>query len=116
MLTKTKTAFGQLLLNVSEKLRTLSEKFGTGVTGLVSTKKSRVLIWDIIDGPYHRSEFQQSFLDENGIDEDSQYMLVVKLEEDGKIGQVNFWYETEEEVLAVKEYFLYNIEPLEVQE
>lgn len=116
MLTKTKTAFGQLLLNVSEKLRTLSERFGIEVTGLVNTTKSRVLIWDVIDGPYHRSEFQQSFLDENGIDEESEYMLVVKLEEDGKIGQVNFWYETEEEVLAVKEYFLYNIEPLEVQE
>jgi hypothetical protein len=51
---------------------------------------------------------------EDGIPEDLNAMLVVKLEEDGKVGTVNFWYETEEEAMMVKQYFKSNIEPLEV--
>ena len=43
-------------------------------------------------------------------------MIVAKIEEDGKIGTVNFWYETFEEVDALVGYFKFNIEPLEVIE
>ncbi len=41
-------------------------------------------------------------------------MLVVQIEEKGELGMANFWYETEEEAMAVKKYFDVNIEPLEV--
>jgi hypothetical protein len=63
---------------------------------------SRVLIWDVIDGPYSREEFDEDILYEDGIPEDLNAMLVVKLEEDGKVGTVNFWYETEEEAMHGK--------------
>lgn len=109
--------FGQLLLSVSERLRNLAARLGTKVTGQGYTTGgigSRVLIWDVIDGPYSREEFDEDILYEEGIPEDLNAMLVVKLEEGGKVGTVNFWYETEEEAMMVKQYFKSNIEPLEV--
>lgn len=111
------SVFGQLLLSVSERLRNLAARLGTKVTGQGYTTGgigSRVLIWDVIDGPYSREEFDEDILYEDGIPEDLNAMLVVKLEEDGKVGTVNFWYETEEEAMMVKQYFKSNIEPLEV--
>jgi hypothetical protein len=111
------SVFGQLLLSVSERLRNLAARLGTKVTGQGYTTggiSSRVLIWDVIDGPYSREEFDEDVLYEDGIPEDLNAMLVVKLEEDGKVGTVNFWYETEEEAMMVKQYFKSNIEPLEV--
>ena len=111
------SVFGQLLLSASEKLRNLAERLGTKVIGQGYTTGgigSRVLIWDVIDGPYSREEFDEDILYEDGIPEDLNAMLVVKLEEDGKVGTVNFWYETEEEAMMVKQYFKSNIEPLEV--
>lgn len=109
--------FGQLLLSVSERLRNLAARLGVTVTGQEYTTGSlsnRVLIWDVVDGPYSREEFDEDTLYEEGIPEDLNAMLVVKLEEDGKVGTVNFWYETEEEAMQVKQYFKSNIEPLEV--
>ena len=111
------SVFGQLLLSVSERLRNLAARLGTKVTGQGYTTGgigNRVLIWDVIDGPYSREEFDEDVLYEDGIPEDLNAMLVVKLEEDGKVGTVNFWYETEEEAMMVKQYFKSNIEPLEV--
>ena len=111
------SVFGQLLLSVSERLRNLAARLGTKVTGQGYTTGgigSRIFIWDVIDGPYLREEFDEDILYEDGIPEDLNAMLVVKLEEDGKVGTVNFWYETEEEAMMVKQYFKSNIEPLEV--
>ena len=111
------SVFGQLLLSVSERLRNLAARLGTKVTGQGYTTGgigNRVFIWDVIDGPYLREEFDEDILYEDGIPEDLNAMLVVKLEEDGKVGTVNFWYETEEEAMQVKQYFKSNIEPLEV--
>jgi hypothetical protein len=50
------------------------------------------------------------------IEENFNFMLVVKIEEDGKVGTANFWYETLDEALAVIKYFEQNIEPLEVND
>jgi hypothetical protein len=111
------SVFGQLLLSVSERLRNLAERLGTKVTGQGSTigaLSSGVLIWDVIDGPYLREEFDEDVLYEDGIPEYLNAMLVVKIEEDGKVGNVNFWYETEEEAMEIKQYFNSNIKPLEV--
>jgi len=111
------SVFGQLLLSASEKLRNLAERLGTKVTGQGSTigaLSSGVLIWDVIDGPYLREEFDEDILYEDGIPEYLNAMLVVKIEEDGKVGNVNFWYETEEEAMEIKQYFNSNIKPLEV--
>lgn len=87
-------------------------------TGLEDTTKtaSRVLIWDVIDGPFFRDEFDEDFLFEEGIEEDRELMIVVKLEEDGKIGRVNLWLRTEEEVDSIVQHFKNSITPLELVE
>jgi hypothetical protein len=71
-------------------------------------------VWRVLDGPVLRHEFDDEFLIESGIEEGYSCMLVVQIEENGKLGMANFWYETEEEAWAVKKYFDTNIEPLEV--
>ena len=75
---------------------------------------STTKVWRVIDGPVYRHEFEDEWLAEAGIDEDYSCMLVVQIEADGELGMANFWYETEEEAMAIKKYFDANIEPLEV--
>lgn len=101
----------KLLFWASVKLMVLSRHLHKEV----ELADSKTLIWDVIDGPFHISEFDQQWLDEAGIEDDFEFMMVVKMEEDGVVGPVNFWYKTEEEAIAVKNYFKQNIEPLEVQ-
>ena len=101
----------KLLFWASVKLMVLSRHLYKEV----EVTESKTLIWDVIDGPFHISEFDQQWLDEAGIEGDFEFMMVVKMEEDGVVGPVNFWYKTEEEAIAVKNYFKQNIEPLEVQ-
>ena len=79
-----------------------------------STSKSRVLIWEVLEGPYLRDEFDEDDLHLEGIPTGLGAMLVVMVEEHGVIDTVNFWYETEEEALEVVKYFKSKIEPLEV--
>lgn len=114
-------AFGQLLLSVAEKLKSWSEKIGNGVTGTEDTTSETLLqpdpstktkVWGIVDGPIEREEFDP--YDEVGLDDDWNYMLVAKIEEDGKIGTVNLWFETYKEAMVMKSYFDTNIEPLEL--
>jgi len=73
-----------------------------------------VLIWDVVDGPYHRDEFDEDELLSVGVDDNLEYFLVVKLQEDGAVGIVNFWVETADEAYDMIEYFKTNIEPLEI--
>ena len=113
--------FGRLLLNVSERLKRLAKRLGTTGSGevdtpLVDTIKvdNPVLIWDVVDGPYHREEFDEDELLSVGVDDNLEYFLVVKLQEDGAVGIVNFWVETADEAYDMIEYFKTNIEPLEI--
>jgi len=69
-----------------------------------------------MDGPYAREDFPEDEFEEYDIEENFNFMLVVKIEEDGKVGAANFWYETLDEALAVIKYFEQNIEPLEVND
>lgn len=113
-----RNAFGRLLLSVSGKLKRLAETLGVTDTGQEDTTEttSRVLIWDVIDGPYYREDFDEDFLFEEGIEEDRGFMIVVKLEEDGEIGQVNLWLRTEEETDSIVQHFKNSITPLELVE
>ena len=104
-------AFGQLLINVGEKLKRSHNETGTKVTGQGFTT-GKTLIWGVIEGPIHVSEFDEDVYDY--IDDECQWMLICKVEEDGKLGLVNFWYPTEDDALAVKKYFSVHIEPLEI--
>ena len=118
---KIASVFGQLLLSVSEKLKRLASLLGTMGTGeddtlpAVTTKvDSPVLIWDVVDGPYHRDEFDDDELIDIGVDDNLEYFLVVKLQEDGAVGIVNFWVETADDAYDIVEHFKTNIEPLEI--
>jgi hypothetical protein len=132
------SVFGRLLLSVSERLRRLASRLGVTDTGRDSTLigttrgkdpvligkrtfslvtgvyKDPVLIWDVLEGPYHRDEFDDDELLSVGIDDNLEYFLVVKLQEDGAVGIVNFWVETAEEAYDIVEHFKTNIEPLEI--
>lgn len=79
-----------------------------------TTKVDKILIWDVIDGPYHREEFDEDELIDIGVDDSLEYFIVVKLQEGDSVGTVNFWLETYEEALDIVEHFQNNIEPLEV--
>jgi hypothetical protein len=112
--------FGQLLLNVSKSLMRLSIYLGKmGMnTERTSTKdtepNSRILIWDVIDGPFNREEFDEYDLLNEGLPDHLNFMLVVLIEDEGELEKVDFWYETEEEALEVVKYFKEKIEPLGV--
>lgn len=108
--------FGQLLLGVSKRLKSLSERLGTTDIGQVHTRltTNRVLIWDVIGGPFNREDFDGDELFNEGIPDHLNFMLVVRIEDDGVIDTVNFWYDTEDEVYEVVKHFKSKIEPLEV--
>lgn len=117
---KTVSVFGRLLLSVSERLKSLAELLGRmatgegGTQGQPTTKGKETLIWEVIEGPYHREAFDEDELLSIGVDDNLGCFLVVKLQEDGEVGVVNFWVETEEEAYEIVKHFKYNIEPLEV--
>lgn len=83
---------------------------------IAETTTTKTLIWDVVDGPFTREEFNEDDLREFGIDEDDNYCLVVKMEEDGKLGLVNLWYQDIEDANKLKDHFKYHIEPLELIE
>ena len=107
-------SLGVLLFKISKKLEGVSERLGVIVSGPTYANQSRTLIWGVIGGPFYRDDFDEDDLLDGGIDESQEVMLVVKLEEDGQIEEVSFWYETEEEAMQIVHYFCNNIEPLEV--
>ena len=76
--------------------------------------ENKVLIWGVVDGPYLRDDFPEEELWEMGIPPDADAMLVCKIEENGQVFQVNYWYETMDEAYEVKKYFDTNMEPLEI--
>jgi hypothetical protein len=121
MLEKIVNAFGRLWRSVSSKPKNSVDQSGKMPTGKekltgVSTEESKTLIWGVVEGPFAIEDFPEEELIDMGIDPDQEaWMLVCKIEEDGKIGLANFWYPTLDEANAVKWYFDSNIEPLEVK-
>jgi hypothetical protein len=113
-----RNVFGRLLLNVSVRLKNFASRLGVTDTGkgntTTDTTKDRVLIWDVIDGPYHRDEFDEDELIAIGVDDNLEYFIVVKLQDGDSVGIVNFWLETDEEAYEIVRHFQNNIEPLEV--
>jgi hypothetical protein len=74
-----------------------------------------VYIWGVVDGPYLRDDFPEEELRNNGIPEEAEAMLVCKIEEDGEVSLVNYWYGSMDEAYEVKKYFDVNMEPLEIR-
>jgi hypothetical protein len=61
-----------------------------------------VKIWDIIEGPISIED----------LPEDEEYPSVVRAEIDGKMENVNYWFEDFEDAYEWSKYFEKNIEPL----
>lgn len=76
--------------------------------------ENKVLVWGITDGPYNKSDFPDEELLDEGIPEDWDWMIVAKIEVDGKIGSANLWYSTLDDAYSIIKYFDTNIEPLEL--
>jgi hypothetical protein len=105
--------FGQLLLSVKNFV---INKLTWKRKGSIN-KSATLLIWDVVDGPFYIDELEKAEVDLDGdISEGYNYMVVLKIEEDGVVKQINFWYQTEEEVMCLVNYFKSNIQPLEVDE
>lgn len=107
-------AFGQLLLNVSERLRTLAKRLGVMDTGPESTT-GNTLVWGVLEGPYSREDFPEEELEDMGIPLNWNWMIVAKVQEGSKMGTINLWYDTLDEALDVVNYFKKHIEPLEIE-
>ena len=71
-----------------------------------------IKIWGITEGPYSIDEMP----DNEEYPEGSEYFVVCKVEIDGKIEEVNFWFDEMDDIYEWKKYFSQNIEPLEIDE
>tara|TARA_B100001093_G_scaffold351911_1_gene336373 strand:- start:2798 stop:3052 length:255 start_codon:yes stop_codon:yes gene_type:complete len=71
---------------------------------------SNVKVWGIIDGPTSREEMPNM----DDLPEDFAYLLVCKVEVDGKIEDHNFWFDSLDGAYEWKKYFDKNIEPLDL--
>lgn len=102
-------------MKILSVIREVLLKMTTKHTYIKPTTNKKVLVWEVLEGPYLRDEFDEDDLHEGGIPIGLDAMLVVMIEEDGVIDTVNFWYDTEEDALEVVKYFKVNIGPLEVK-
>ena len=111
--------FGRLLSSVCKSLSLLLQR----PTKLATQKAMRlansgqnevVLIWEVLEGPFSREDFDEYELLSEGLPNHLNFMLVVLIEDSGVVDKADFWYETEEEALEVVKYFKSKIEPLEV--
>ena len=71
-----------------------------------------VKIWGITEGPYSVDEMP----DNEEYPEGSEYFVVCKVELDGKIEEVNFWFEDLAQIHEWQKHFRTSIEPLEIDE
>jgi hypothetical protein len=108
--------FGRLLWNVGEKLKSWSEQPTTEVTGTVKPTAAKTLVWGVEEGPFGRDDLPEDELEEIGIPEDWNWMIVAKVSEGDKVGYVNLWYDTLDEAYAVVKHFKTSIEPLELDD
>ena len=108
--------FGRLLWNVGEKLKSWSEPPMTEAIGTESTTETRTLVWGVEEGPFGRDDLPEDELEEMGIPDDWNWMVVAKISEGNKVGYVNLWYDTLDEAYAVVKHFKTSIEPLELDD
>lgn len=80
-----------------------------------TVNEGTVLVWDVLEGPYLRDEFDEDDLHADGIPIGLDAMLVVLVQEGDEMDTVDFWYDTEEDALEVIKFFKAKIGPLEVK-
>ena len=113
---KVRLVFGQLLFNVSERLKRWSLRLMNVDFGKEETTDNKLLIWGILDGPFSRDDFPEEDLEEMGIPDNWNYMIVAHVQEGDKLGSMNLWYDTLDEAYNMTHYFKNNIEPLEIDD
>ena len=73
--------------------------------------KKGIKIWNLIEGPTHIDEL----IDEEFPD-GAKYRLVCSVEENGKLEDANFWFETEEDANDWIKHFRVKIDPIEIKD
>lgn len=106
--------FGRLLSSVGKSLSLLLKSPTKLVTPLEQAEGISTLIWEVLEGPFSREDFDEYELLSEGLPNHLNFMLVVLIEDFGVVDKADFWYETEEDALEVVKYFKVNIGPLEV--
>ena len=69
-----------------------------------------IKIWDIVSGPISKEDSD----DPDDYPNNCDYMLVCKVELNGKIVDVDYWFEHLEDADAWIQHFKTSIEPLEI--
>ena len=94
------------------------KKIAESIKSFVSTDfkpaSGKILIWDVVEGPFNREDFPAEEIDDK-IPEDMQAMIVVKISQDDKVGIINLWQPTFNDAYEIQKYFKSNIEPLELE-
>jgi len=70
--------------------------------------KSKVKIWGVIEGPRNIKDFEPN------LDSDI-FMNLCKVEIDGKIENIEYYFDSFNDAYDMYKHFLSNIEPLEVE-
>jgi len=68
-------------------------------------------VWGIIEGPIHCEDLP----DRDDLADECKFLLVCKAEDDGKVFDQNFWFESLDSAYEWKRYFDKNIEPLQLE-
>jgi hypothetical protein len=72
--------------------------------------KPSVKIWSIQHGPFHKSDLE----DPSNVPDDLEYFIVAKAEVGGEIEDLEFWFQTFDDVQVLVKHFQTKIEPIEV--
>lgn len=67
-----------------------------------------IKIWEILEGPVAVEEFDSEY----DVPEGSEYLLVCKVEIDGKLEEDNFWFEEFNDAYEWVKYFSKTAQPL----
>lgn len=65
-----------------------------------------LLLWGIIEGPFHRSEV------EDAEDQEFEWMMLMKVSKGDEVKHSQVWFADYNQVYSMKKYFDKNMEPL----
>ncbi len=74
------------------------------------SKQPSVKIWAILHGPFHKDDLE----DPSNVPDDLEYFIVAKAEVDGEVQDMEFWFQTFDDVQVLVKHFATKIEPIEV--
>ena len=101
--------FGLWVLSVGTRIA----KLGLSISGLEPTDKEddKISVYCILDGPYTQDDLEEHW---EGPEEAEAYLLV-KLEYQGEVQDVEWYFETTDEAYEWVKHFSRSIEPIVIQ-